>query len=252
MKRLYKSYGGILLIGICILLAYVLLTDVFHVLSDFLFPSILEVIRLIPEYIGELFIGLKSSLFLLITAYVLAVVCAIALGTIIGLKSGLRKNVTPYINAFSAIPVPLLTPYAINLFPTFKIASIFLIWLAAFWVILGTTIGAVMSIDKRYLENAATLEMPKGEKLFKVILPAASPTILVGCSVALTLSFMMLAVAEMFGATSGMAYFVQYYSDFARFDVVMLGFLFTSLVLVFIMYIFDKIKHRILHWTINN
>jgi NitT/TauT family transport system permease protein len=252
MVKYIKSYGSIILIGICILIAYILLTDVFGILSSFLFPSIFDVIKLVPDYISQLFTGLKSSLYLLVTAYVLAVISAIALGTLIGLKSGLRKNVTPYINAFSAIPVPLLTPYAINLFPTFKAASIFLIWLAAFWVILGTTIGAVMSIDKRYLETAATLEMPGIEKLFKVILPAASPAILVGCSIALILSFMMLAVAEMFGATSGMAYFVQYYSDFARFDLVMLGFLFTAAVLVFIMYIFDKIKHRVLHWTINN
>ena len=252
MKKFIKNYGVIILIGVCIVLAYILLTDVFHVLSDFLFPSLKDVFLQVPEYIGQLLQGLKSSLYLLITAYVLAVVTAIALGTVIGLKSGLRKNVTPYINAFSAIPVPLLTPYAINLFPTFRAASIFLIWLAAFWVILGTTIGAVMSIDKRYLENAATLEMPRMQKLFKVVLPAASPSILVGCSIALTLSFMMLAVAEMFGADSGMAYFVQYYSDFARFDLVLLGFLFTAVVLVLIMYVFDKIKARILHWTINN
>lgn len=252
MKKFLKNYGVIILIGICLVVAYILLTDVFGILSDFFFPSLSVVIAQIPEYIGQLLEGLKSSLFLLVTAYVLAVVTAIALGTLIGLKSGLRKNVTPYINAFSAIPVPLLTPYAINLFPTFKAASIFLIWLAAFWVILGTTIGAVMSIDKRYLENAATLEMPRMERLFKVVLPAASPSILVGCSIALTLSFMMLAVAEMFGAQSGMAYFVQYYSDFARFDLVLLGFLFTAVVLVLIMLVFDKIKARILHWTINN
>ena len=252
MVKFIKNYGSIIAIGVCFLLAYILLTDVSRVLSAFLFPSISDVIKLIPDYIGQLFTGLKSSLYLLVTAYVLAVISGIAVGTLIGLKSGLRKNVTPYIYAFSAIPVPLLTPYAINLFPTFKAASIFLIWLAAFWVILSTTIGAVMSIDKRYLENAATLEVPAIEKLFRIILPAASPAILVGCSVALILSFMMLAVAEMFGATAGMAYFVQYYSDFARFDVVLLGFLFTATVLVSIMYIFDKIKHRILHWTINN
>jgi len=252
MRKVLREYSGVIIIGICLVAAYILLTDVFNVLSAFLFPSLGKVLKLIPEYIGQLMEGLASSLYLLITAYVLAVVCGIALGTLIGLRKGLRKNMTPYINAFSAIPVPLLTPYAINLFPTFKIASIFLIWLGAFWVILGTTIGAVMSIDKRYLENAATLEIPRMEKLFRIILPAASPTILVGCTVALNLSFMMLAVAEMFGATSGMAYFVQYYSDFARFDLVMLGFLFTAGVLVLLMYVFDKIKHRILHWTINN
>lgn len=252
MKGLFQKYGGIVLIGVCIVILYVLLSQTFNVLSDFLFPNLADVFRLVPEYIGQLFINLRSSLFLLVIAYVLAVALGVGAGTLIGLKSGLRKNVTPYINAFSAIPVPLLTPYAINIFPTFKVASIFLIWLAAFWVILATTIGAVVSIDKRYLENASTLEIPKMKKLFRVILPAASPAIFTGCEIALTLSFMMLAVAEMFGATAGLAYFVQYYSDFARFDLVMLGFLFTAIFLVLIMYIFGLIKRRVLRWTINN
>lgn len=252
MKALFQKYGGIVLIGIGIVVAYILLTQTFDVLSDFLFPDLADVLALIPEYIGQLFVNLRSSLYLLVIAYLLALVCGVGLGTLIGLKSGLRKNVTPFINAFSAVPVPLLTPYAINIFPTFKVASIFLIALAAFWVILATTIGAVVSIDRRYLENAATLEIPKMKKLFRVILPAASPAIFTGCEIALTLSFMMLAVAEMFGATAGLAYFVQYYSDFARFDLVMLGFLFTAIFLVLIMFLFGLIKHRVLRWTINN
>ena len=252
MIKAIKRNMGIVLIGVGIVVGYILLTDVFHVLNEFLWPSIGDVICLIPQYIGKLVQGLGSSLFLLITAYVLAVLAGVALGTLIGLKHKLRKNVTPYINAFAAIPVPLLTPYAINIFPSFKTASIFLIWLAAFWVILSTTTGAVMSIDKRYLEKAATLEIPRIERLFRVILPAASPSILSGCTVALSLSFMMLAVAEMIGAKSGMAFFVQYYSDFARFDLVMLGFLFTSIVLVLIMYLVDFIKHKMLKWTLNN
>jgi NitT/TauT family transport system permease protein len=109
-----------------------------------------------------------------------------------------------------------------------------------------------MTIDKRYLENAATLEIEGAEKLFRVILPAASPTILSGCTVALKFSFVMLVVAEMFGATSGMGYFVQYYSDFARFDLVIAGFIFMAIVLVGIMYLLDIIKNKMLRWTINN
>ena len=251
MGSFVKKYYGVAIIAVCLVGLYVLLTDGLHVLSEFLFPSLSVLPPLVPQYIGDLLNNLKSSLLLLIIAYGLAVVTAVAAGTLIGLKSGIRRNVTPYIYAFSAVPVPLLTPYAINVAPTMQIASIFLIWLAAFWVILATTIGAVVSIDKRYLENAATLEMSSAEKLFKVVLPAASPGILTGCSVALTLSFMMLAVAEMFGATSGLAYFVQYYADFARFDLVMVGFCFTAVVLVLIMIVFDLIKGRILHWTIN-
>lgn len=244
-----KDRLGTILIGVGLVVGYILLTDVFHVLSDFLFPSLGVVLSNFPDYIGQLMVCLKSSLFLLVISYVLAVITAIALGTFIGLHSGVRRNVNPWIHALTAIPVPLLTPYAINIFPTFKMASIFLIWLAAFWIILATTIGAVVSIDKRYLENADTLEMPRFEKLFRVVLPAASPAIFTGCSVALTLSFMMLAVAEMFGSDSGLAWFVNYYSDFARYDLVLMGFIFTAVVLVLVMFVFDRIEARALHWT---
>ena len=60
---------------------------------------------------------------------------------------------------------------------------------------------------------------------------------------------MMLAVAEMFGASSGLAWFVHYYSDFARYDLVLLGFIFTAVVLVLVMTVFDRIEARALHWT---
>ena len=63
---------------------------------------------------------------------------------------------------------------------------------------------------------------------------------------------MMLAVSEMFGATAGLAHFVHYYSDFARYDLVLLGFLFTAVCLVLIMCLFNHFKNRSLRWTINN
>ncbi|AOY78439.1 nitrate ABC transporter permease [Clostridium formicaceticum] len=240
------------LIFIGIIVSYYLATDIFGILDSFLFPGLSKILPGFISYFRQLMEGLKSSLKLLIPAYSMALILGIVLGVVIGLKNLLRKNITPYINAFSAVPATLLTPFAIYIFPSFRSASIFIIFLGAFWPILGTTVNGVMTIDKRYLENAATLEITGVEKLFKVILPAASPTILSGCAVALKFSFVLLTVAEMFGATSGMGYFVQYYADFARFDLVIVGFIFMGLVLVGIMYLFDKIKSRILRWTINN
>lgn len=252
MKQFIKNRGGVILIFICVLVGYFLLTDVFNVLNPFLFHSITVIPGLFAEYLPQLLTGLKSSLSLLVIAYLLALVFGIGVGSFVGSKNLVRKNVMPYINAFSAVPVTLLTPYAINLFPSFRIASIFIIFLGCFWIILGSTITAVMTIDKRYLENAATLQLPKIKHLFRVVLPAASPAILTGCTISLKMAFTLLAVAEMFGATSGMGYFIQYYSDFGRFDLVAVGFIFMAIVLVIILYIFDLIKSRILYWTINN
>jgi NitT/TauT family transport system permease protein len=252
MKKFITDRLGMIVVFIGMVVSYEIATDVFAILDPFLFPGLSIILPGFISNFGKLMTGLISSLGLLVPAYVLAVTLGISLGVLIGLKRLLRKNITPYINAFGAIPATLLTPYAIHIFPSFRIASIFIIFIGAFWPILGTTVNAAMTIDKRYLENAATLEITGAQKLFRIILPAASPAILSGCAVALKFSFVLLTVAEMFGATSGMGYFVQYYSDFARFDLVGAGFIFIAIVLVGIMYLFDLMKGRILRWTVNN
>ena len=124
-----KHYIGVILIFIAVLAGSVLLTRVFLVLNPFLFYSTTVIPPLFSEYFGMLIEGLKSSLSLLIWAYMLALIFGIGLGALVGSKKLIRKNVAPYINAFSAIPVTPLTPYAINLFPSFRIASIFIIFL---------------------------------------------------------------------------------------------------------------------------
>jgi NitT/TauT family transport system permease protein len=252
VTRFLKAHLGKILIAVGIIVGYYLLTDVFGVLNTFLFYSLKDIPPLFVEYSDKLLEGFKSSMFLFIPSYAMAVLLGIIVGVYLGLHAGVRKNVTPYIYGFSAIPVTLLTPYAINILPSFKVASMFIIFLGCFWLILSTTQSAVMTIDKRYLETAATLEMPKMENLFRVILPAASPGILTGCTIALKFAFMLLAVAEMFGADSGMGFFIQYYSDFGRFDLVAVGFFFMAAILVIIMYAFDVLKGRLLKWTMNN
>lgn len=251
MKRLANTLG-VWLIGLGLAAGYWLLTDGMGLLDPFLFTGPSRVLPAFVKSLGKLGEGLVSSLALLVPAYALAVVLGIGLGVSIGLVLPLRRNLTPYINAFSAVPVTLLTPFAIHVFPTFYGASVFIIFLGAFWPILGTTIAGVTTIDKRYLESAATLEIGGLEKMARIVLPAAAPTIFAGCSIALKFSFILLTVAEMFGATSGMGYFVQYYSDFAKFDFVIAGFLFIAAVLVGIMWLFDLFRRRMLAWTLNS
>jgi NitT/TauT family transport system permease protein len=252
MQKVLVRHWGVACIGIGLVLGYWLLTDSWRVLDPFLFAGPSKVLPAFVRSLDKLLEGLISSLALLAPAYALAVVLGIGLGVPIGLCLPLRRNLTPHITAASAVPVTLLTPFAIHVFSTFYAASVCIIFLGAFWPILGSTLAGVVTIDKRYLENAATLEMTGMERMFRVILPAAAPTIFSGCSIALKFAFILLTVSEMFGATSGMGYFVQYYSDFARFDMVIAGFVFMAVVLVGIMTLFDLVRKRALAWTLNS
>ena len=74
-----------------------------------------------------------------------------------------------------------------------------------------------MTIDKRYLDKAATLELTGVKRFMKVILPAASPSILAGFVNSLRSSFVMLVFDEMYGGGSGMGYFVKKNSELGVF-----------------------------------
>ena len=108
-----------------------------------------------------------------------------------------------------------------------------------------------MTIDKRDLDNAATLQITGIKRLRKIILPAAMPSIASGFITSMRSSFLVLVYAEMYGTEYGMGYFVKWNSDLGRFESVWSGFIFMVVVLVIVMQIVEKIKDRILKWTID-
>jgi NitT/TauT family transport system permease protein len=143
----------------------------------------------------------------------------------------------------------MLIPYAIAVLPTFWLSSAFIIFAGAFWPILMGTIHGVVLLEERYLDNARTLGLGGFRLLTKVIFPGALPMIFSGAGMALVFSFILLTVAEMFGAKSGMGHFIQYYADFSDYPKVLAGMLFMSLVIILIMELFDLVQRRSLHWT---
>lgn len=106
-----------------------------------------------------------------------------------------------------------------------------------------------MTIDKRYLDKAETLQLKGFKKLTKVILPAASPSIIAGFINSLRSTFVMLVYAEMYGSKYGMGFFVKKYAEFGLYDYTWAGFLFMVVVLVIVMQVFEGIKKHLLRWT---
>ena len=132
---------------------------------------------------------------------------------------------------------------------SFWTASLFLIVYGTLWSTLFATITGIMTIDKRYLDKAKTLQLTGIKKLRKVILPAASPSIIAGFINSLRSTFVMLVYAEMYGSKYGMGYFVKKYADFGLYDHTWAGFIFMVIVLVVVMQLFEKLKKYLLRWT---
>ena len=198
-----------------------------------------------------MFINLLSSFKLMFPSIIISLIFSLLVGTILGLVKWLRDALYPIIYAFSCVPSILLSPFVLLLAPNFQVASIFLIVYGTVWTTLFATINGIATIDKRYLDKAATLELHGLKLILKVILPAASPTILSGFVSSLRSTFMMLVYVEMYGTEYGMGFFVKKYSTFGLFDYTWVGFIFLVIVLIIVMQLFEKLKDYFLKWTID-
>ncbi len=219
--------------------------------SAFLFPPAQQVVNAFSEDWQTLILNMLYSFELMIPSIIIAGIIALIVGTWLGMSTKVREVVYPVIYSISVIPAILMSPFALLLAPSFRTASLFLVIYNTIWATLFATINGIMTIDKRYLDNAATLELHGFKRMRKVILPAASPSIMSGFINSLRGSFVVLVYAEMYGAKYGMGYYVKKYSEYGLYDRAWCGFIFMVVVLVVVMQIFERVKNHMLKWTIH-
>lgn len=256
-KNIFKIFSfikkriGTIIIVIIILALYVFATDVQGSLDSVLFPSVSDISTKFKEFQPKLWYSLASSLKILIPGYFGAAFFGIFFGTLLGTHPKINKNLQPIIFALNPIPASMLTPYLIAIMPTFYMSSVAIIFIGCFWPFLNGTINGIVLIDQKYLDNAKVLEFRGANKLFNILLPAAAPSIFAGGRQSLNLAFILLAVAEMFATNSGLGYFIQYYADYSDYAAVLTGLIFLTIFIVIVMSTYEKIKRRIIFWTLN-
>lgn len=245
-----KDYWITFCIFLAMFLAYKYISDN-QLFGGYLFPPVKEVANSFVENRGTMFLNMLYSFQLMIPAIFIAVVIAIVGGTILGMNKKVRKVVHPVIYSISVIPSILMSPFALLMAPDFRTASLFLVVYNTIWATLFATINGIMTIDKVYLDKAKTLELNPIEKMFQVILPAAMPSIMSGFITSLRGSFVVLVYAEMYGAKYGMGFYVKKFAEYGLYSQAWSGFIFMVVVLVVVMQLFEKLKNRILKWTLN-
>ena len=246
--RWLKEYLWTFVIIILLAATYTAITDWRHVLDPVLFPGLGKIGKALIGGFPELCKGLCSSLCLLLPSYLAALASGILLGLVVGWSAPVRRALSPIFHGLSPIPPTLYIPYAIAVLPSFWTASFFIMFIGAFWPVLLGTIRGVVLLEDRYLDNARMLRLRGWRLLTRVVFPAALPLILNGAGMALVFSFILLVVAEMFGTTSGLGYYIMRSADFSEYQKVLAGIIFMSLVIVLLMTAFDVLQRKALHW----
>lgn len=191
------------------------------------FPAPTDVWAALCEFSesGALWRHAAVSLVRLVVAYVVAVATAIPLGLLFGRVVAVHRAVDPLIQLLRPISPIAWFPLAILWFGIGDAPALFIIYLAAFYPILLSTVAAVRQIPPVYLKVAANFGAGRRMTFLRVIVPAAFPGISVGLHIAVGTAWIHLVAGEMLGAQSGLGYMIVDARNFLRTDAVMAGML---------------------------
>jgi nitrate/nitrite transport system permease protein len=183
------------------------------------FPSPSDVGAKIMQHLGEPFydrgpndkgigIQLAYSIARVMLGYLLAALVAIPVGFLIGMSPTVYRALDPYIQVLKPISPLAWMPLALFTLKDSSISAIFVIFICSLWPMLINTAFGVSSVRKEWLNVARTLEVGNLRTAFRVILPAAAPTIMTGMRISISIAWLVIVAAEMLVGGTGIGYFV--------------------------------------------
>lgn len=233
---------------VLLVVSWWLATDVFSLLPERLFPTPQAVALQIVEDGEKIVQGIGSSLAIVAEGFLLGGGAAIVLGLALGTGARSHAAAEKVVSFFAAIPPIVYIPYGIALLPTFRASSVLVIFLATFWPTLTGTLAGISSVDRRLVDSARVLNVGRATMLFRVLLPGSLPLVFNGLNIGLCLSFILLTSAEMIGGSSGMGYYVKYYSDFSDYTRILAGIIVVGVVITVVSTLFTALQRRCLRW----
>ncbi len=149
---------------------------------------------------GIWFAALLTSLRNYLAGLAIGSCLGIALGIWTGMSVTLEATTAWIVRILRPIPGLAWVPFAILWFGIDPAAAIFIIGTGVFWICYFAALGSVRAIDRDLIEVAEAFGFRRADqKLLKVILPAATPGILVGLRTALGQAWMAVVASEIFG-----------------------------------------------------
>ena len=153
-------------------------------------------------------IQLAYSLARVLSGFALAALVAIPVGFVIGMSPLLRRALDPFIQVLKPISPLAWMPLALYTIKDAATSSIFVIFICSLWPMLINTAFGVASVRREWLNVAHTLEVSPVRKAFRVVLPAAAPTIMTGMRISMGIALLVIVAAEMLVGGLGIGYFV--------------------------------------------
>lgn len=155
---------------------------------------------------GTLWKDLMASLYRILSGFVIGAVPAILLGMIMGLSRWVRAAIEPTIAATYPIPKSAILPLILLIFGLGEASKIAMVTIGVFFPVLINSMVGVLQIGRIHFDVGKNFGASRIRVLKTIALPGALPMILTGLKLGMGLALILVVIAEMVGAKSGIGY----------------------------------------------
>lgn len=174
------------------------------------FPAPSSVLTLLFQMVrsGELLTNTLASLSRLFWGTLLGGVPALVLGIVMGLNRPVRAVFDPLIAATYPVPKSAILPLALLVFGLGESSKIFMVAIGVFYPVAINATTGVLGINRVYLDVGRNFKASRWNMFRTIALPGALPVILAGFRLGIGIGLILIAIAEMVGARSGLGYMI--------------------------------------------
>ena len=190
------------------------------------------------------------TLKLLFLGYFIGVGLGLVTGITCGYSPRCRYWVDPIIKFLGPIPtstwIPIMMVVATSLFG----GAVFIIGLGSWFAVTVASMTGISNVDKDFFEAAKTLGANQRQLVFKVAIPHAMPSILQGCTQAMSSSCTAIMIAEMLGVKAGLGWYMNWSKSWASYDKMFAALFVICIIFTVVTKTLELIKRRVLRWQI--
>jgi NitT/TauT family transport system permease protein len=181
-----------------------------HVLDARFFPAPSAIVSTFTALVasGELFQHVGASLQRVLLGFVVGAGLALALGLVMGLSRWARAALNPIIAATYPLPKSAILPLVMLIFGLGDASKVALVAIGVFYLVLINTVAGVLGIPSIFFDVGRNLGASRLQMFRTIALPGALPLIFAGLRLGLGLGFILIVIAEIVGARSGIGYLI--------------------------------------------
>ena len=168
-------------------------------------------------------ISWRDSMMRIVGGFVLAQAIGIPLGLLLGASKTAHSLIYPVFEIMRPVPPLAWVPVAVIFWPTPEMSMVFVTFLGAFFIVVINIVDGVRSIDARYLRAARSLGSSRSDMFWHILLPGSLPSIVVGMTVGMGVTWAVVVAAEMITSRTGLGYLTWSAYVAGEFPVIIIG-----------------------------